>query len=96
MSRRRQSRVIPYTVNEPADWERLIAWGVDGITTDVPDRLLECLLRPDGDAFLFTPPCPLKVQLVHRLLRIEAEYELRPSFSTKFRLGDFPQLKGVQ
>jgi glycerophosphoryl diester phosphodiesterase len=36
-------RVIPYTVNEPADWERLIAWGVQGITTDVPDRLLHWL-----------------------------------------------------
>jgi glycerophosphoryl diester phosphodiesterase len=38
-------RVIPYTVNEPAAWERLIAWGVHGITTDVPDRLLEWLER---------------------------------------------------
>ncbi len=38
-------RVIPYTVNEPADWERLIAWGVHGITTDVPDRLLQWLAR---------------------------------------------------
>ncbi len=36
-------RVIPYTVNEPADWERLIGWGVHGITTDVPDRLLRWL-----------------------------------------------------
>ena len=32
-------RVLPWTVNEPADWERLIAWGVDGLTTDYPDRL---------------------------------------------------------
>lgn len=36
-------RVIPYTVNEPADWERLIAFGVHGITTDVPDRLARWL-----------------------------------------------------
>jgi glycerophosphoryl diester phosphodiesterase len=33
-------RILPYTVNEPRDWERLIAWGVDGITTDYPDRLI--------------------------------------------------------
>jgi glycerophosphoryl diester phosphodiesterase len=32
-------RVIPWTVNEPADWDRLLDWGVDGITTDFPDRL---------------------------------------------------------
>ena len=32
-------RVIPWTVNESADMERLIDWGVDGIITDRPDRL---------------------------------------------------------
>jgi glycerophosphoryl diester phosphodiesterase len=32
-------RVLPWTVNEPADWTRLIDMGVDGITTDYPDRL---------------------------------------------------------
>jgi glycerophosphoryl diester phosphodiesterase len=31
--------VIPWTVNDPADWARLVAWDVDGITTDYPDRL---------------------------------------------------------
>jgi glycerophosphoryl diester phosphodiesterase len=31
--------VIPWTVNEPADMERLIGLGVDGIITDYPDRL---------------------------------------------------------
>jgi glycerophosphoryl diester phosphodiesterase len=36
-------RVVPWTVNEPADWERLLDWGVDGITTDYPDRLAEWL-----------------------------------------------------
>ena len=30
--------VIPWTVNEGADMERLIAWGVDGLITDYPDR----------------------------------------------------------
>lgn len=32
-------RVIPWTVNEKADMERLIGMGVDGIITDYPDRL---------------------------------------------------------
>jgi glycerophosphoryl diester phosphodiesterase len=32
-------KVIPWTVNERADIERLIALGVDGIITDYPDRL---------------------------------------------------------
>jgi glycerophosphoryl diester phosphodiesterase len=36
-------RIIPYTVNQPNDWKRLIAWGVDGITTDYPDRLIAWL-----------------------------------------------------
>ena len=31
--------MIPWTVNERADMERLIALGVDGIITDYPDRL---------------------------------------------------------
>jgi glycerophosphoryl diester phosphodiesterase len=38
-------RVIPYTVNEPDHWQTLVAWGVDGITTDYPDRLLRWLRR---------------------------------------------------
>jgi glycerophosphoryl diester phosphodiesterase len=38
-------RVIPWTVNDPSDWERLLAWQVNGITTDYPDRLAEWLRR---------------------------------------------------
>ena len=36
-------RVLPWTANEPDEWQRLIGWGVDGITTDYPDRLAEML-----------------------------------------------------
>lgn len=38
-------RVIPYTVNDLADWRKLIDWGVDGITTDFPDLLADELKR---------------------------------------------------
>lgn len=38
-------QVIPWTVNDPADMERLIAWGVDGIISDYPDRLREVLVK---------------------------------------------------
>ncbi len=31
-------KVIPWTVNEIADMQRLIEWGVDGLITDYPDR----------------------------------------------------------
>jgi len=37
--------VIPWTVNEPADMERFVGWGVDGLITDYPDRLREVLQR---------------------------------------------------
>jgi glycerophosphoryl diester phosphodiesterase len=43
-------RVLPWTVNDEADWLRLLDWGVDGITTDFPDRLAE-LLRSRGIEF---------------------------------------------
>jgi glycerophosphoryl diester phosphodiesterase len=35
--------VVPWTVNDPADMERLIDWGVDGIITDYPDRLRDVM-----------------------------------------------------
>ncbi|MCZ6694480.1 MAG: glycerophosphodiester phosphodiesterase family protein [Bacteroidetes bacterium] len=36
-------RVIPWTVNEVKDMERLINLGVDGLITDFPDRALQFL-----------------------------------------------------
>ncbi len=36
-------QVIPWTVNESADMERLIGWGVDGLITDHPDRARDVL-----------------------------------------------------
>jgi glycerophosphoryl diester phosphodiesterase len=35
----RNVRVIPWTVNEPADIERVIGLGVDGVISDYPDRV---------------------------------------------------------
>ena len=40
-------QVLPWTVNEPADMERLIGWGVDGLITDYPDRLRAVLAARD-------------------------------------------------
>lgn len=38
-------RVVPWTVNDPADMANLLAQGVDGIITDRPDRLRTLLLQ---------------------------------------------------
>ena len=38
-------RVVPWTVNDLGHCKRLIDWGVDGITTDFPDRLADLLHR---------------------------------------------------
>ncbi|MEA2829774.1 MAG: glycerophosphoryl diester phosphodiesterase [Bradyrhizobium sp.] len=40
-------KVIPWTVNERADMERLIALGADGIITDYPDRLRAVMAGKD-------------------------------------------------
>jgi glycerophosphoryl diester phosphodiesterase len=39
--------VIPWTVNAPEDMARLIAWGVDGIVTDRPDRAAHVMAASD-------------------------------------------------
>lgn len=36
-------KVVPWTVNTPADLDRMVGWGVDGLITDYPDRLREVL-----------------------------------------------------
>ncbi|MES2975369.1 MAG: glycerophosphodiester phosphodiesterase [Pseudomonadota bacterium] len=38
-------KVIPWTVNEPADIERIIAMGVDGIISDYADRVREVMQK---------------------------------------------------
>jgi glycerophosphoryl diester phosphodiesterase len=42
--------VVPWTVNNPSHCLRLLDWGVDGITTDFPDRMA-ALLRQRGIQF---------------------------------------------
>lgn len=43
-------KVVPWTVNDPEDWQKLLDWGVDGVTTDYPDRLAR-FLTTNGIAF---------------------------------------------
>jgi glycerophosphoryl diester phosphodiesterase len=38
-------QVVPWTINDPADMERYIAWGVDGIISDYPDRVRQVMAR---------------------------------------------------
>jgi glycerophosphoryl diester phosphodiesterase len=47
-------RVVPWTVNDPADMERLLAFNVDGMISDRPD-VLRVLLERTGRA---VPPPP--------------------------------------
>jgi glycerophosphoryl diester phosphodiesterase len=42
--------VVPWTVNQAPAWRRLLEWGVDGMTTDLPDGLA-ALLRQRGITF---------------------------------------------
>ena len=49
--------MLPWTVNDPPDMERLIGWGVDGIISDYPDRLRDVMAAKgaaaaEGDAGL--------------------------------------------
>ncbi len=49
--------VVPWTVNEPADMERAIAAGVDGLITDYPDRLRAVL---ESKGMPVPPPTPAR------------------------------------
>ena len=44
-ARRLGLKVLPWTVNDPAQMARLVEWGVDGLITDRPDLLREVLQR---------------------------------------------------
>jgi glycerophosphoryl diester phosphodiesterase len=46
----RDIAVVPWTVNKPNVIERMISWGVDGIISDYPDRVLQILDRSPEDA----------------------------------------------
>ena len=45
VAKQRQLTVWTWTVDDEADWERVVAAGVDGIITNVPHRLREHLAR---------------------------------------------------
>jgi glycerophosphoryl diester phosphodiesterase len=38
-------KVVPWTVNDPADMDRLLGWGVDSIISDYPDRLRDLMQK---------------------------------------------------
>ena len=50
--------VLPWTVNERADMERLIDWGVDGLISDYPDRLREVMAAKNLPLPRATPVTP--------------------------------------
>lgn len=50
-------KVIPWTVNETADMQRLISWGVDGMISDYPDRLRAAVQAAGREV-----PAPIVIQ----------------------------------
>ena len=48
-------KVLPWTVNQPADMQRLLEWGVDGLISDYPDRVREVMSRRNMP---LPPPLP--------------------------------------
>ena len=67
-------QVIPWTVNEPADMERLVEWGVDGLISDYPDRLRAVLQRkgiavPPPRLLVLVPVVRIRVMRMRMHLR---------------------------
>ena len=58
-----------WTVDEVAEMERLLAWGVDGIITDRPDRLAQVLHEHSGRPLPAGPPAHDAEPFLERLLR---------------------------
>ena len=50
--------VLPWTINDRADMERLIDWGADGLITDYPDRLREIMAAKNLPLPRATPVTP--------------------------------------
>jgi len=65
---RRNLAVHVWTVDEVAEMERLLDWGVDGIMTDRPDRLARLLHERGGRPLPPGPPDPLPEPSLERLL----------------------------
>lgn len=42
--------VLPWTINQPEDMRRLIAWGVEGLISDRPDLALAVIASSTGEA----------------------------------------------
>ncbi len=53
-------RVIPWTVNDVPDMHRIVAWGVDGMISDRPDRL-RAVLQAQG--IVLPEPVPAQRKL---------------------------------
>jgi glycerophosphoryl diester phosphodiesterase len=67
--RARNVAVHVWTIDEEADLRRLLAWGVDGIVTDRPDRLARVLNDTHGRALPPGPPPGEAEPWLERLLR---------------------------
>ena len=62
-------QVIPWTVNETADMERLIDRGVHGLITDRPDRLRQVLSqRPAIRLRLVSRSHQISHQIIHQII----------------------------
>ena len=65
----RNVAVHVWTIDEEADMRRLLAWGVDGVITDRPDRLARVLHETAGRPLPPGPPEDEREPWLERLLR---------------------------